>query len=82
MACTTRFTIDSCLLYPFSVRRASTKNPGIPPGLLIKFPAPYLLKLCICPSYAPDVATKGTAITLRPCLIPASAFPGCVHEQK
>jgi hypothetical protein len=38
MACTTRFTIYSCLLYPFSVRRARTKNPGSMPGLLIIFP--------------------------------------------
>jgi hypothetical protein len=37
MACTTRFTIYSCLLYPFSVRHASTKNPGILPGPLIIF---------------------------------------------
>ena len=36
---------------------------------------PHRLNDCICPSYAPDGATEGTAITLRTRSIPTSAFP-------
>jgi hypothetical protein len=75
MACTTRFTIYSCLLYPFAVRRASTKNPGITPGLLILLSLVSPLPFETLNLPRPRSSYGGQAIILRTRLILTSTLP-------